>query len=319
MVKKKLTKKQGGGSYELRFRTFTGKNISLNVDKGDTIKEIKEQLKGELESIHEIDISPKYIKLLYRTKELKDDDSIDNHYKLGKETKAIDIIVNFKGMDHDLLAKAKINLEIAKMFQGSTVRKSEDLEQLQNDLLESIANEIKSEDIPREYSEKIVKSGKRSTKKNKKRKTKRPKKHKGQKGGAVCVPCISPILSGLGVFGAGAAATGAVAAGVKGISMSKSKMSSSNGKIKREQSFDKSLSKIHTNSSKKKKKTKRKDDKLKFHIKQDNNVVTFKRNNEKSQKKVFNKSKNMKENIKKASEFYDKKIHYCVVKGYKKC
>lgn len=144
------------------------------------------------------------------------------------------------------------------------------------------------------------------------------KSSKKQKGGALCLPCISPILSGLGVFGAGAAATGAVAAGVKGISMTKSKMSSSNGKIMREQHFDKVL-KTHSKDSKKKKKTKRANDKLKFYIKQENNVVTFKRNNEKLKKKVFNKSKNMKENIKKATDFYDKKIHYCVVKGYKKC
>lgn len=149
-------------------------------------------------------------------------------------------------------------------------------------------------------------------------KGKKTKKTKKQKGGALCLPCISPILSGLGVFGAGAAATGAVAAGVKGISMTKSKMSSSNGKIMREQSFDKVLE-SHKKNSKKKKKTKRANDKLKFHIKQENNVVTFKKNDEKLMKRVFNKSKNMKENIKKATEFYDKKIHYCVVKGYRKC
>jgi len=108
---------------------------------------------------------------------------------------------------------------------------------------------------------------------------------------------------------------------VKGISMTKSKMSSSNGKIIREQYFDKSLSKTHSKGSKmkKKKKTKRKEDKLKFYIKQENNVVSFKKNDEKLQKKIFNKSKNMKENIKKATDFYDKKIHYCVVKGYRKC
>lgn len=167
------------------------------------------------------------------------------------------------------------------------------------------------------YVEKVV--GKKSlmNKEIKKKKTK--KSSKKQKGGALCLPCVSPILTGLGVFGAGAAATGAVAAGVKGISMTKSKMSSSNGKIMREQHFDKSLSKTHNKGSKKKKKTKRANDKLKFYIKQENNVVTFKRNNEKLQKKVFNKSKNMKENIKKATDFYDKKIHYCVVKGYRKC
>ena len=160
------------------------------------------------------------------------------------------------------------------------------------------------------YSQRVVVKESSLDKEIKKKKTKKTKK---QKGGALCLPCISPILSGLGVFGAGAAATGAVA---KGISMTKSKMSSSRGKIMREQHFDKVL-KSHKKSSKKK--TKRKDDKLKFHIKQNNNVVTFKRNDEKKKKKVFNKSKDMKENIKKATEFYDKKIHYCVVKGYEKC
>ena len=169
------------------------------------------------------------------------------------------------------------------------------------------------------YAQKVV--GKSSLNKEIKKK-KRSSKTKKQKGGALCLPCISPILSGLGVFGAGAAATGAVAAGVKGISMTKSKMSASKGKIMREQSFDKVL-KVHKKSYKKKTKTKtktkRKDDKLKFYIKQNNNVVTFKRNDEKKKKKVFNKSKDMKENIKKATDFYDKKIQYCVVKGYKKC
>ena len=151
----------------------------------------------------------------------------------------------------------------------------------------------------------------------KRKKTK--KSSKKQHGGAFCFACVPPILTGLGVFGAGAAATGAVAAGVKGISMTKSRMSSSNGKLIREQYFDKSLSGNHSKNSKKKKKTKRANDKLKFYIKQENNIVTFKKNDEKLQKKVFNKSKNMKDNIKKATDFYDKKIHYCVVKGYKKC
>ena len=117
------------------------------------------------------------------------------------------------------------------------------------------------------YVEKVV--GEKSLINKEIKKKKKTKKTKKQKGGALCLPCISPILSGLGVFGAGAAATGAVAAGVKGISMTKSKMSSSNGKIMREQHFDKVL-KSHKKSSKKK--TKRKGDKLKFHIKQNNNV-----------------------------------------------
>lgn len=164
-----------------------------------------------------------------------------------------------------------------------------------------------------------IKEEKTKGKKTKKS-SKQKKDQESQKGGAFCLPCVPPILTGLGVMTAGAAATGAVVAGSKGISMTKSKISSSNGKITREQYFDKVI-KTHNNDSKKKKKkrTKRADNKLKFYIKQDNNVVIFKRNKEKLRKKVFDKSKDMKVNIKKATEFYNKKIHYCVVKGYRKC
>ena len=159
------------------------------------------------------------------------------------------------------------------------------------------------------------------TKKGKKTK-KSSKQKKSQKGGAFCLPCVSPILTGLGVMGAGAAATGAVVAGSRGISMTKSRISSTNGNIIREQYFDKVVETHNKDSKKKKKKkkkTKRADNKLKFYIKQENNIVKFKKNKEKLQKKIFNKSKDMKVNIKKATEFYDKKIHYCVVKGYRKC
>ena len=129
-----------------------------------------------------------------------------------------------------------------------------------------------------------------------------------QTGGVLCLPCISPILSGLGVMATGAAATAGA------ITMTSSKMSQSGDNFEREQSFEKNIS----ITPKKGKKSKKKIEKLKFHIKQKNNVVTYKRNNEKIKKKVF-KGKNMKDTIKKASKFYDKKIHYCVVKGYKKC
>jgi len=140
----------------------------------------------------------------------------------------------------------------------------------------------------------------------------RKKKTKKQKGGALCLPCISPILSGLGVLGAGAAAT---VAGAGAMTMTSSKISQSGDNIEREQSFDKNISRTH----KKSKKSKKTEEKLKFHITQKNNKVTYKRNNEKMKTKVFTKSKSMKDNINKASNFYNKKIEYCVVKGYKKC
>lgn len=163
-----------------------------------------------------------------------------------------------------------------------------------------------------------TKKGKKTKKSSKQKKSQ--KSQKSQKGGAFCLPCVSPILTGLGVMGAGAAATGAVVAGSRGISMTKSRISSTNGNIIREQYFDKVVETHNKDSKKKKKKrTKRADNKLKFYIKQENNIVKFKKNKEKLQKKIFNKSKDMKVNIKKATEFYDKKIHYCVVKGYRKC
>ena len=138
------------------------------------------------------------------------------------------------------------------------------------------------------------------------KKKKRSSKTKKQKGGALCVPCISPILSGLGVLGAGAAATAGA------MTMTRSKVVQSGDNIEREQSFEKNTSKTH-------KKGKKKTDKLKFYISQKNNKVSFKKNNGKLITKTFNKSKNMKTNIKRASHFYDNKIKYCVVKGYKKC
>ena len=146
-------------------------------------------------------------------------------------------------------------------------------------------------------------------------------KEKIQTGGALCLPCISPILSGLGVMGAGAVATGAVATGAVAtgaatgaIKMTSSKMSQSGKNFEREQSFEKNISKTHKKSSSRKGKI----EKLKFHIKQKNNVVTYKINNGKLKKKVF-KGKNMKDTIKKATKFYNNKIKYCVTRGYKKC
>ena len=135
-------------------------------------------------------------------------------------------------------------------------------------------------------------------------------KPKKQMGGALCLPCIPPILSGLGAIGGGIVATGAATVGA--ITMTSSKMSQSGDNIERDQSFEKKTSKTH-------KKSKKSEEKLNFHITQKNNKVTYKRNNEKMKTKVFNKSKNMKDNINKATNFYNKKIEYCVVKGYKKC
>ena len=77
----------------------------------------------------------------------------------------------------------------------------------------------------------------------------------------MCVPCISPILSGLGVLGAGAAATAGA------MTMTSSKLIQSGNNIEREQSFEKNTSKTH----KKGKKSKKESDKLKFYISQKNN------------------------------------------------
>jgi hypothetical protein len=134
-------------------------------------------------------------------------------------------------------------------------------------------------------------------------------KPKKQMGGALCLPCIPPILSGLGVIGTGAVATAGA------MTMTSSRFVQKGDNIEREQSFEKNISRTH----KKSKKSKKSIEKLKFRITQKNNKVTYKRNNEKMKTKVFNKSKNMKDNINKASNFYNKKIEYCVVKGYKKC
>ena len=138
-------------------------------------------------------------------------------------------------------------------------------------------------------------------------------KPKKQTGGALCLPCIPPILSGLGVIGSGIVATGAATAGA--MTMTSSKVVQKGNNIEREQFFDKNISRTH----KKSKKSKKSEENLKFHITQKNNKVTYKRNNEKMKTKVFTKSKSMKDNITKASNFYNKKIEYCVVKGYKKC
>jgi len=132
-----------------------------------------------------------------------------------------------------------------------------------------------------------------------------------QTGGVLCLPCIPPILSGLGVMGAGAVATGAAATGAI---MTRSKMSQSGNNFERDQSFEKNISKTHKEGSSRKGKI----EKHKFRIKQKNNVVTYKENNGKLKKKVF-KGKNMKDTIKKATKFYNNKIKYCVTRGYKKC
>ena len=132
-----------------------------------------------------------------------------------------------------------------------------------------------------------------------KSKSKQSKKQE-QKGG--CIPCaapaIPPIVAGLGAVGAGALAS------FRSVSSS---FSQSGDNIKREQQFEKIVLKKNKN---KKKET--------FHITQDNNKVTSQKNKGKKKVKTF-ETKNMKQNIKKATEYYDKKIEYCVVKGYKKC
>ena len=107
-----------------------------------------------------------------------------------------------------------------------------------------------------------------------------------QKGGALCLPCVSPILSGLGILGTGAVATRSF------LSSTKSKSKSSNGNIKRKQEFQM------------KDKVNGKTKEVLFKITQKNKVVTYKQGKKKKVTKKFN-------TIKQASKFYDKKITKC--------
>lgn len=115
---------------------------------------------------------------------------------------------------------------------------------------------------------------------------KEKKKSTSQKGGALCLPCVTPILSGLGILGTGAIASRSFT------TTTKSKSEASNGNIKRKQEF------------KMKDKVNGKTKEVLFKINQKNNVVTYKQGKKKKVTKKF-------KTIKQASKFYDKKISEC--------
>lgn len=141
---------------------------------------------------------------------------------------------------------------------------------------------------------KTVKSG------SKKKKKKKKKKKVVQGGGFLpCLPCLSPLVTGAGVLGAGASA---VAAG-KYYSSSSSSSSSSkmvNGNIIRNDEYIMSSS---LNGKKKKDK---------FKIKQKNKKVTYKKGKDKMKTRNFR-------TIKAAEKFYNKLKGQCKKKKYKKC
>mgnify|MGYP003661928039 CR=1 FL=1 len=121
--------------------------------------------------------------------------------------------------------------------------------------------------------------------------TKTKRKRMNQSGGFVpCVPCIAPVLSGLGLLGAG---TAAAAGGVAISSSVKSSSSSSviNGKMSRRRNFESRV--------KKGKKTK----KIKYTVSQKGKHVTYKAD-KKTIKKKF-------KDIKKANSYYNKMITSC--------
>jgi len=124
------------------------------------------------------------------------------------------------------------------------------------------------------------------------------KKVKKQHGGALCLPCISPMLTGFGIVGAGAAATGAA------VSHKHSSSSSSDGKnIYRKEIFE-----LFEKVKKKKKITKAR---RKFTISQKNNKVII----QDGKNKLIKKFKT----IIAASKFYHKKVVKCKKDGFKKC
>ena len=124
-----------------------------------------------------------------------------------------------------------------------------------------------------------------------KRVKKKKRKKINQSGGfAPCIPCMAPVLSGLGLLGAG---TAAAAGGVAISSSVKNSTSSSviNGKVTRKKDFE---SKV-----KKGKKTK----KIKYTVSQKDKLVTYKEG-KKTIKKKF-------KDIKKANSYYNKMITSC--------
>jgi len=119
-----------------------------------------------------------------------------------------------------------------------------------------------------------------------------------QEGGfaPLCLPCLSPILTGLGVLGASAGATAVASKASSVYSSSKSV----NGKVSRKGDYMLS------------RKTNGKTSKEKYTIRQKNRVVTFKKGKGKKRTKKF-------KTVKKAMKYFDKLIETCDKKGFKKC
>ena len=226
-------------------------------------------------------------------KELQNSDIIGrDHYKLGKESKPIQIVINMKLLTQDIedskVSKAKLKLQLAKLLKGSSVKVPKKLENLANDLLEEVAKNV--DDI--EIDSDVI------------RKTKEQRR-----GGAAICPCIT--FKWFGCIWGWCCCYWCC---WKGLSMNKSKFSKSKDKIIRERILIKLLVKRVRRVLKKQK---IRIINLNFILNKKIILFSLKKIMRKNKRKIFNKSKNMKENIKKASEFYDKKIHYCVVKGYK--
>ena len=117
---------------------------------------------------------------------------------------------------------------------------------------------------------------------------------KKQKGGALCLPCISPLITGASLLGAGALAA----------KHHYSSSSSGDGKnISRRENLEL--------VQKQKKNNKIRVNKKKFLISQKNTEVVINTDGDKKTKKFST--------IQKASQFYDKKLRECKKKGFQKC
>ena len=132
-----------------------------------------------------------------------------------------------------------------------------------------------------------VRSGSKKKKSKKKKSKKKKKKKINQSGGlAPCIPCMAPVLSGLGLLGAGTAAAGTAVA-----MSSKDSTKVINGKISRKKEFESDI--------KEGKKTKKK----KYSISQKDKKVVYKEG-KKTIKKKF-------KNIKQANKYYDMMVNKC--------
>ena len=175
-----------------------------------------------------------------------------------------------------------------------------------HELMKEMKKEIKKTKARR----KRIRRNKKKQKQSKKP-TKAKKKPKKQTGGALCVPCISPVLTGLGIVGAGAGAVAGVSKAAKAgssviqkhSSRSSSSSSSDGRNIYRTENFE-LFEKVKRGKSVV-------DLKRKFTISQKNKKVTI----QDGRKKTTDTFKT----IQKASDFYNKKVMECKKDGFKKC